>query len=541
MSNAYIRAAGHVPTQKEKAKPNQVVNNAGGYVFQVTDETRLERFLILGTTGGTYYQNEQDITKQNMDFIKAMIHNTPDKVISKIREIATERRALRQSPAIFATALLMSELKNINVPTLSEREFTYSDVKQLVLDVCKTATQLFEFISYLELLGGWSRAKRTAVARWYIEKSTDSLAYQMVKYRQRNGFTHADAIRLSKASIDSDLAKFAKVHYNAEANLELAETSYPDIVEGFIRAQHCTTESELLRVMKAYPKLPWEAFPTQLLKSPKVWRQLFESGALRNQALIRNITRLARLDMFKDLRFARDYADKLLLEAKGLHPLNFLNALIVHESGQVDRKNSGWYATRNKDWQTSNIIRDSLNDGFYAAFRDVVPSGKRIMLALDVSGSMSALASGLDMSCAQLTAAMAMAISRVETTYMIMGFTHNFVDLEISSRDDLGEALAKVQRNNFGRTDCAVPMQWAAKHHVDIDTFVVLTDNETWYGTTHPYKALQQYRQQTGINAGQIVVAATATPFTIADPSDSKTLDVVGADANLPALVSNFC
>ncbi|MCL2767556.1 MAG: hypothetical protein FWE49_02360 [Synergistaceae bacterium] len=32
---------------------NMVKNNAGGYVFQVSPETRLDRFLILGTESGS--------------------------------------------------------------------------------------------------------------------------------------------------------------------------------------------------------------------------------------------------------------------------------------------------------------------------------------------------------------------------------------------------------------------------------------------------------------------------------------------------------
>jgi len=32
----------------------QVINSAGGYVWAVTDWARLERFLILGSEGGTY-------------------------------------------------------------------------------------------------------------------------------------------------------------------------------------------------------------------------------------------------------------------------------------------------------------------------------------------------------------------------------------------------------------------------------------------------------------------------------------------------------
>lgn len=48
----------------------KVRNTAGGFVFPVSDETRVRRFIILGTSGGTYYSTEKELT---MDNIKALI------------------------------------------------------------------------------------------------------------------------------------------------------------------------------------------------------------------------------------------------------------------------------------------------------------------------------------------------------------------------------------------------------------------------------------------------------------------------------------
>jgi 60 kDa SS-A/Ro ribonucleoprotein len=83
-------------------------------------------------------------------------------------------------------------------------------------------------------------------------------------------------------------------------------------------------------------------------------------------------------------------------------------------------------------------------------------------------------------------------------------------------------------------------MLYAAQQRLDVDAFVVYTDNETWGGKIHPIQALRVYRQTTGINAKLIVVGMTATQFTIADPSDSGMLDVVGFDASCPAIMADF-
>lgn len=69
---------------------------------------------------------------------------------------------------------------------------------------------------------------------------------------------------------------------------------------------------------------------------------------------------------------------------------------------------------------------------------------------------------------------------------------------------------------------------------------MVYTDNETWAGTIHPHQALAEYRRTTGIPAKLIVVGMTATGFTIADPSDAGILDVVGFDAAVPSLITEF-
>src|SRR6187402_3947483 len=97
------------PTQREKAKPNQVLNNASGYVFEVSDITRLERFLIIGTDKGTYYVSEKDITKQNVDFLRKMIVSDPFTVLNKTVEVSEAGRAYRNEAAIFVLALILAE------------------------------------------------------------------------------------------------------------------------------------------------------------------------------------------------------------------------------------------------------------------------------------------------------------------------------------------------------------------------------------------------------------------------------------------------
>jgi 60 kDa SS-A/Ro ribonucleoprotein len=542
MANAYSK---HIATPTPQSKPldeTQVKNNAGGYVFQVSDKTRLERFLILGSDGATYYQKGPDLLEGNLTFIVDLIKRDEALVRNTVREISLSGRAYKNSPALFVTALLFKHGTDKSL------------LKELVFNVARTSTHLFELTQYFELLGGWNRSKRAAVAFWYTNRTTSKVAYQVVKYRQRNGWTHRDMIRLAHPKgIDKAVGSF--ILGKPEGDFL---SSTPAIIRGFKQLQETKTAKDAVAVLEEFRELPWETLPTELHKSPEVWKKIFYNGQLHGEALLRNITRLARMKALDDLRFLADYVkaltDENMIASTRLHPIRFLNALIVHTEGQVNRRQTDYYGYgggRTKDWTTVPQIVDALNDGFYLAFKHVTPSDKRFFLGVDVSGSMSgSIGQGLDISAAQAAAAMAMSIARTEPAYMVRGFTSNsggwsnrdteLTDLGITPKMLLPEVFNRVQKSNFGATDCALPMLYATKNKLEIDTFVVLTDNETWHGDVHPKKALADYRKASGIDAKLIVVGMTATEFSIADPRDGGMLDVVGLDANLPKIVTEF-
>jgi 60 kDa SS-A/Ro ribonucleoprotein len=91
-----------------------------------------------------------------------------------------------------------------------------------------------------------------------------------------------------------------------------------------------------------------------------------------------------------------------------------------------------------------------------------------------------------------------------------------------------------------GGTDCSQPILEAMKQKLDVDTFVVYTDNETSAGKIHPAQALQKYRQQSGRAAKLVVVGMISNGFSIADPADAGMLDVVGFDSSTPQIISDF-
>lgn len=519
-------------TQKTPGRTDEVRNNAGGFVFKVNDKSRLERFLILGTDGGTYSVGEQKFTEQNVSFVKDLIARDESLVLDTVVEVSSAGRAAKNSPALFTMALLMVEGKD------------KAAIRAAVPKVARTSTHLFEYGKYIKSLGGWGRAKRQSIADWYESKDVNSLAYQAVKYRQRDGWTHRDLFRLSHPKgVDMKVGNFIL----GRDSLSAAESAgMPDVIRGFKFLQEAQTLSEVLSALREFKNVPWEAIPTKFLREPDVWKMLFYNGAIPQTALLRNVTRFAKIGAFKDMVFAADVAARLsdteAIRKARVHPVAYLNALYIYREGQIDRSSSAWRVVRSKDWDTNPNVAGALEDGFYNSFGNVEPSNKRTMVSIDVSASMTwagpAGLAGLD--CRQAAGAMAMVLVRSEPYTLVNAFSHDIRDAGISSRDSLETVLRKIDNMPAGGTDCAQPMLYAAKNGLEIDTFTMWTDNDTWAGRIKPFQALKQYRDGSGIDARMVVVGMTATEFTIADPTDRGTLDIVGFDSNAPGVIADF-
>lgn len=541
MSNVIRRTikANESPTRQDR--PDQVKNNAGGYVYKTSDAKRLRRFLVLGTDGGTYYQNEQDLTDQNLKFIDELIVKNPGLVANIVEGVSVNGLAYRNTPAIYVAARLI---------TLCPDNFK-SVAKGVVLSVCRTATHLFQFASFIDAMpdSGWGQAKMSAVAQWYTGKTAEQLAYQCVKYRSRHGYTHRDMLRLSHPKgLDANSADFI---LNGTAMYS------GDLYDGFQKMQAARNENEVIAVLNAFRNLPWETIPTVFLTFPSVWKALFYNGQLNGQALLRNMKRLNGLKAFDDMCFTADVSRRLcdteMLMKTRLHPMQYLFALGAN-GALVPAYGWSSYGRTTPHAPLNPQIEGALEDGFYRAFEYADISSARTLIGVDVSGSMGdQIMSSNDrssgVSCAQASAVMAMAVARRTDAYRIMGFSNEFRQLNISARTSMSSAFKEVHDNNFGGTDCSLPMKWALQNNIEVDTFIVVTDNETWYGGSgnffrssgvKPDAALRQYRNKTGINSKLVVVGMTSTGFSIADPKDHGMMDVVGFDASTPRIISDF-
>lgn len=515
----------------------QTKNAAGGYVFQISDEAKIHRFLTLGTAGGTYYTGEKELTKANAEIVLACARDNGTWLAEHAAEVSTEGRAPKQNPAIFALAA---------VAGLGD-EAARKAALAFLPEVARTGTTLFTFATYVEQFRGWGRGLRSAVAQWYLDRPVDDVAYQAVKYRQREGWSHRDLLRLSHPEpAEDDLARRALYRWIVKGMTpETRVDDLPEIVKAFINAQ--IYDGTDLAGLIGRSSLSWEMLP-DAARTPEVWKALIRKG-MPQTALIRQLPTLTRLGVLDDPetlgKVIWQLTDQARLQKARVHPVNILVAQRTYASGQSMRGSATWTPKRQ--------IIDALDASFYNAFATVEPAGKRTLVALDVSGSMGwGAISGMPLTPREASAALALVTMATEPSCDVVGFTggmhggrhygsrESISELPISPRQRLDDVVRTVSNLPMGPTDCALPFLWALDKGRAYDTVAIFTDNESWIGDVHPHQALRQYREKTGINTRLCAVAMTATDYSVADPNDVGTLDVAGFDSAVPNLIADF-
>lgn len=540
--------------------PGMVPGSSGPATWPVDEWVRLDRFLILGHEGGSYYASERTMTLDAAKTIQACLLADPARTVQRIAEISQSGRAPKNDPAIFALAVCAAH-------SLETRRLALA----VLPAVCRIGTHLFHFLRDYEALrpageavgkahGRYGRQVRRALAAWYQQKPVEAMAYELVKYRQRDGWAHRDVLRLAhpkwRVPAERALYQWVAKGYQAE------HPTTPDL-PALVRAAESiavvpgSTPSEAfigtaVNVIREH-RLPWEAVAPELRREPGIWRALLP--AMPYEATVRNLGAMTRNgalapgqpDLAQVLARLRSEAQ---IHRARFHPIKALMALRTYASGQPLRG-------RGEAWTPIRDLVTALDEVFYTAFEAALdPRPAKVVIALDVSGSMAsgAVAGIPDLTPRNASAALALVFMRQFPEHEVVCFsaggtrlsrgggygTNGISRLPLTPGMRLDQAEAVVAGLDFGATDCALPMQWAQQHKIPADAFIVLTDSETNSHSVHPSRALQAYRTQMQRAAKLVVVGMVSNGFSIADPTDAGMLDVVGFDTHVPALIADF-
>ena len=540
-----VNYAAHVSkkatVQTEKAKPNQVKNSAGGYSFKVDDFKRLQRFLILGSESGTFYASEKKLTRENASCVERCLAEDGHATVQHIVNVSYQGKAVKNDAAIFALALACCA-EDVEV-----RKFAFASIPM----VCRTGTHLFQFVENVKELRSFGKGLRQGIASWYNDKNVEQVAFQICKYAQRNGMSHRDVLRLVHPNAATDAhnalyryivtgdingggerAVYSKDRKNIREYNSVGQL--PEFIYKFNELKHAD-EKRTIQLINQYG-FTHEMIDTKHKNSAAVWEALAQKMPLH--ALLRNLNKMTAVGYLAPFSqgtklVTSKLKDEVYIRGSRLHPLTILNALRQYSLGRGDKGSL--------TWNPVPTVVQALDSAFYKSFDYVKPSNKNFLLGVDVSGSMSIQIPGSNLTSCEVVGCIALAIAKHEPNYHIHGFAGNFVDLGINASMNLGQVKKKIQIANFGSTDCSLPFLYAKSMKLDVDCFIVLTDCETYAGSVHPFQAIKQYRSvMNKPEARSVVLATTATRFSIADPSDPLMLDIPGFSTDVPKVISEF-
>jgi 60 kDa SS-A/Ro ribonucleoprotein len=500
-----------------------IQGRSGGYMFNAGIWSMLHRCLLIGTAKSTYYAGKRELTDDFANVIRDCVYEDPVRVAQEI-VYASDGRAINNSAPIFALVLLsMGETPE------AKRAFA-----EIFPQVIRTGSHFYEWMSYSKSLRGFGKIVRACGKTWLSNPDVKALAYQLLKYQQRQGFSHRDALRL----------------FHVKPTSDEQQALYHWVVKGWAELPAEIPSESLAQIwwyewLKRNPEKTHEAIArghlTHEMAAPvgkmdcQAWQLLFNEMPIG--AMLRNLGSLTELgvlcaDAPENLQRVESVLNNRDRLRKGrIHPIDVLKALKTYQSG-------GQLGRSKKTWQPVSRIVDILEKAVELSFDVLKPTGKVFMHAVDVSGSMSCTTvSSVGLTCCEIATAMALATAKAEKNYAIRGFATDFRDLGITVKDSFRSALQKASNQNFGGTDASVAYDWMIKHKFKADVICFWTDSESWAGNRHPSQALAEYRKKVNPEAKAVYVTLAPYQMTLVDPQDPLSWDMGGFDPGTPRII----
>lgn len=461
----------------------------------------------------------------------------------------------------------------------------------------RQSSMLFETVANVHAQRGWGVMMHRLVENFYNGLDNSELAQQFIKYGARQQWSHANLLRKVKpvtmrhshrrTGLNGQPLKMSQV-LNKEDLYVRTPVANPDEIRSKIFAwavdkfdalegvqpstvlnergyiadplsklwaadamKKAQTAEEIAKIIRDYqmPREAVERANTIWLKDPIVWDALLPS--MPGNALVRNLRNMAQIGLVTPMSDAEQFIVDRLTNPKFMgkvHPMQILQAAVTYDkrvfasSYAANEDRSRKHGDSKASYDISQPIVNALNVALHNSYKNVTPTNKRILMAVDISGSMywNMLDNFFPFFPAEAAAAMALIFAHIETRYMPMVFSDKLEPMKLSNTSSIDDALNELRNHSGASTDIGLPIQYALTKNIPIDAFISITDNETNTGY-HPASLMVQYRKKMDIPDSKfITIAMQSNEVTVADPKDPNMLDVAGCSADTQDTVINF-
>ncbi|MGZ6373169.1 MAG: TROVE domain-containing protein [Ktedonobacterales bacterium] len=512
-----------------------LTNKAGGPSYQASDDALVVRYLMTGMTGDTFYSTKATIAREMVELCQRVAWHDPQFLAQAILH-ARIGGLMRTAPIIALVVL----------STVPDKLPFYAVFNRVV----QTPGDLQDFIALtrqgLEMdapteespwstpqtrrvrLRGMGRSVRRAARNWLETLS----AYHAIKYKDDPKMPLRDVYRLVHGKFAEGTQAHALGAYLVKGEQAAGLPSQVAIYEDFLKlAPHPEHFEDALDAIKK-GRLPYEKVTGPFAKlsvegNRRLWTEILYQ--LPYMALLRNLSNLLKYGVFESevcLAYAAGViADRERVLKSKQFPHAFYNAYRVIET-LTDHSPAA-----------RTTLKGALVTALDASVANVPHLGERVLVACDVSGSMS---NPISM---HLRSAQGRPVSKVDpvrygdlghllgaslykrggTHVTLLDFDNVVYERNATVQRDQSVMRMMERLSQFpgGGTSLFLPFQYAAQRtDITYDAIVAFTDSESWLGElarTTPERTANYYYSSSLYSSSQRLLAKPTTTQAIRD------------------------
>lgn len=410
-----------------------VENQAGGMYYKNTDEDHFVKVAVSSFIGKSHYQDDKARLHDLLDLAKKV---SPE-LLAKTAIYSVEKAFMKDVPVLLLGVLRWRD------PHLYEKVFSR---------VIKNGRLLRRFVQILRSPYFNSRSlsskTRRLIQNWFESRTP----YQIWEESLGNNPSLKDVINLAHVnpgSAESRQAVFKLICKNEKSS------KLPQVIKNF----YAWKENRELPI----PKVSFLRLTSEKLTASD-WSQVVKNMTWNQLRL--NLNAIERSGALEDKETEQYIAERLsnveeVRKAK-VFPHEIYTTLVN---------------------VTNDKALKALNHALNVSIENL-PNLGRTVIAIDVSGSMACPLNSNNvnggLTCSEVSAVLGLSLVRKSReTNTFLTFDTEVHENSLNFDTDL-KTQVKNLRFSGGGTDCSAPFKWTLNNKLEIDTFVMISDNESW-------------------------------------------------------------
>jgi 60 kDa SS-A/Ro ribonucleoprotein len=455
-------------------------NAAGGRAYKFEDRHALAQFVVTGTFSNTYYTTAGEQLKQ----IEGLVAKCDSPFLAKLAVYGRQEAKMKDTPA-YLLAVLHSRRETALVAHIFDR-------------VCDNSKMLFNFIQIVRSGATGRRNLGTSVKNmirnWIARKSPKGLYLASLGHSKPS---MSDVIRM--VHIKPTTAKRQAIYkyltgLQREGGINPLFEDLPEELQIFEALKKGET--------KVIPDIPFRAL-TNCELSVAQWKQIGLN--MPWNTLRMNLNMLSRKGAFEGN--AKTFTSEVVAKLSDAEEVRRCNAFPYQLLTTFQNVNG-----------VPQSVKLALQDAMEIATENVPALPGQTVVAIDVSGSMGMNVTGSRRGvssvtrCVDVASLVAACVLRNNPTAIVYAFdcenryrygstsirgkiSGGLYDPQLNPRDSVMTNAGKLAKYGGGGTDCSIPLRYLNQEKIEVDNFIIVSDNESWsgyYGRGEGYMAAWQ-------------------------------------------------